>query len=249
MQRPDTVQHYLHCDYLDPGEKALYAAILPEAKGKPLLDIGVGGGRTVDALTAISADYTAIDYAKEMVQALARRRPSLRILHADARDMSMFQDGSMFLVVFSCAGIDMVDAADRLRVLREVLRVLAPGGAFIFSTHNLECRRREREPTLLDIFLPLQRSSFSRVRNFLALRKLVEKKSDWAILNSKYHAYSTLMHYITMRAQRAQLEEVGFAPGAVAYSNEGELISGNGSDSFMLHFMARAPVRAGSRGG
>src|SRR5258708_1017792 len=144
MRRSDTVEEYSRADYLDAGEKALYDSIASAANGKPVLDIGVGGGRTIRALTSISGDYTAIDYTPEMLDALKLRHPSLRLLCVDARDMCVFADGSISLAVFSCAGIDMVDATDRMRILREIRRVLSPGGAFIFSTHNLEFRMRQR---------------------------------------------------------------------------------------------------------
>jgi SAM-dependent methyltransferase len=260
MLRADTVALYEQADYLDAGEKLLYDAIAPEAKDKPILDIGVGGGRTVEALTAISRNYTAIDYSPEMVEVVKRRYPSVRVLHADARDMSMFPDGSIFLVVFSCAGIDMVDHADRLKILREVRRILAPGGAFVFSTHGLEFRMQEGDPTLWDVFLGIQPTrnpaklvwrvarglpmALSRVRNYRALRPLAQKHEDWAILNSRYHHYGTLMHYITLDAQRAELERAGFEPKAVGYSGEGQRLEGGAASAFMLHFLARAPAGA-----
>ncbi len=143
MRLEEAVRHYISKTYVDRGEKALYNHIANEAAGKPILDIGVGGGRTVPHLTAISADYTAIDYSPEMVAAFAARFPGLRVLQADAVDLSAFDDASMFLVVFSCCGIDMVGPAGRRKILHEVRRVLAPGGAFIFSTHNLESQPRD----------------------------------------------------------------------------------------------------------
>lgn len=255
MRRAGTVKHYLHADYIDAGEKALYDAIKPEAAGRAILDIGVGGGRTTGALTAISADYTALDYSPEMVAAFSKRFPKLRILHGDARDMSAVADGSLFLVVFSCAGLDMVGATDRMRILREVRRVLAPGGAFIFSTHNFEYRRREPEPTTWNLLwtapptlhpLKLARGLASalllgwlRVRNYRRLRPIAERHDQWAILNSKYHHYATLMHYITAKTQREQLVEAGFAPDAITYTREGEPVSTEAPDTFMLHVMAR----------
>jgi len=71
MRSRRSVAHYASMTYVDPGEKILYDSIAKAAAGKPILDIGVGGGRTVPHLTAMSADYTAIDYSAEMVAAFA----------------------------------------------------------------------------------------------------------------------------------------------------------------------------------
>jgi SAM-dependent methyltransferase len=256
MRLPGTVTHYLSETYDDPAEKMLYDSIAESAAGKPILDIGVGGGRTVPLLTPISTNYTAIDYSPEMVTAFSQRFPGLRILHANAVDLSAFDDASMFLVVFSCCGIDMVGHTDRRKILHEVRRVLAPGGAFIFSTHNLDSQLRD--PSIRDIMLPidptlnplkLTRSvvrSARRVRNFLKLKPLTERHADWAILNSKYHAFRTLMHYINVGAQRSQLAEAGFAPDPLVYTHEGSPISGDSSTTPFLHWMARVPELSAS---
>ena len=41
---------------LEPAEAAGLAAIASEARGRPILDLGVGAGRTVVALRAVSED-------------------------------------------------------------------------------------------------------------------------------------------------------------------------------------------------
>jgi ubiquinone/menaquinone biosynthesis C-methylase UbiE len=94
----------------------------------------------------MSADFTAIDYSAEMVAAFAQRFPGLRILQANAVDLGVFDDASLILVVFSCRGIDMVGHADRRRILHDARRVLAPGGAFIFSTHNRNSQLQDVAP-------------------------------------------------------------------------------------------------------
>jgi SAM-dependent methyltransferase len=255
MRLHEAVSHYASMTYVDPGEKVLYERVAEEAAGKPIMDIGVGGGRTVPHLTAISSDYTAVDYSPEMVSAFKQRFPGLRVVHANAVKLSAFDDASMFLVVFSCCGLDMVGREDRHKILREVRRVLVPGGVFIFSTHNLDSRLQEL--SLRDIILPVQptlnplklakavarsvRQSPLRVWNFRKLKPLTERHADWAILNTEYHAFGTLSHFINVTAQRAELAEAGFAPDPLVYSNEGEPITGATSATRILHFMARVP--------
>jgi ubiquinone/menaquinone biosynthesis C-methylase UbiE len=186
-----------------------------------------------------------------MVTAFAQRFPELRVLQANAVDLGAFDDASMFLVVFSCCGIDMVGHTDRPKILHEVRRVLEPGGAFIFSTHNLHSR--PTDPSIRDIMVSidptlnpfkLTRSvakSALQMRNLSKLKHLSERHADWAILNSEYHSYGTLMHYITVSAQRSELAEAGFAPDPLVYATDGSPILGASSTEPFLHFMARVP--------
>ncbi|HTW71608.1 MAG TPA: class I SAM-dependent methyltransferase [Acetobacteraceae bacterium] len=121
--------------WLEAGEQAAVMSVAPEALGAPILDIGVGGGRTTPLLRAISTDYCGIDYIPEMVAAARRRFPDADFRVMDARQMD-FHDGRFALAVFSYNGIDSVDLKGRQRVVSEVHRVLRPGGCFVFSTLN-----------------------------------------------------------------------------------------------------------------
>jgi len=251
MRSRKTVMHYVSETYVDPVEEMFFDSIAKQAAGKPILDIGVGGGRTVPHLTAISTNYMAIDYSPEMVAAFAQRFPGLRVLQANAVDLGAFGDASMFLVLFSCGGIDMVGHADRRKILHEVRRVLAPGGAFIFSTHNLDSR--VTDPSIRDIMVSIDRTlnpfkltrsvakSVLRMWNLSKLKHLAERHAEWAILNSEYHSFGTLMHYINVSAQRAELAEAAFAPDPLVYTTEGSPILGATSTAPFLHLMARVP--------
>jgi SAM-dependent methyltransferase len=123
--------------YTDPGEAGALAYIADEVRGQPLLDVGVGGGRTVPLLRRLSDDYTAVDYTAELVDICRHNHPGVRVLHADARDLSAFEDDSFALVMFSWNGIDAVDPVGRQAILREFARVLRPGGILLFSSHNM----------------------------------------------------------------------------------------------------------------
>ena len=136
-QSPATIRAYERLEgWTDPGEKAAVEYVAPEVRSRPILDIGVGAGRTTALLQTISQQYTGIDYTQEMVEVCRARHPGARILHMDARDLSSFADEQFALVVFSFNGIDAVNLDDRRKILREVHRVLQPGGLFIVSARQ-----------------------------------------------------------------------------------------------------------------
>lgn len=107
------------------------------APGSSILDIGVGGGRTSAALSAHASRYVGVDYAAAMVAASQARYPHLTFVEADATRMPQFADASFDTVMFAFNAIDYIpDDAGRAAALREIARVLTPGGILILSSHN-----------------------------------------------------------------------------------------------------------------
>ena len=105
-----------------------------------ILDLGVGCGRTSQALASRAATYVGIDYSPEMIEVCRERYPSLDFHIADAADLGRFQNESFDLAVFAFNGLDyLIPDETRRRCLRELHRVLAPRGRFIFSAHNARC--------------------------------------------------------------------------------------------------------------
>jgi ubiquinone/menaquinone biosynthesis C-methylase UbiE len=209
--------------FISAGERTAYGRIADEMRGKPILDLGVGGGRTIELMTAISTDYTAIDYLPNMVETSRRKFPGVDIQQGDARDLSRFADNRFALVTFSYMGIDAVDHEGRGRVLAEVHRVLQPGGVFWFSTMNktgCEARQRPWKPRW-----PRQRGHGLRrvkaiartaanipgnTRNYLRLRKLAREGNGWMLAPFYPHRYRLLVHYTTLEQELAELESAGF---------------------------------------
>ena len=123
--------------WIDRSECAILKSISNEYVGGDVLDVGVGGGRTVPLLSPSAARYVGIDFVPELVTAANKRFPDADIRVGDARHLD-FPDESFDLAVFSINGIDAISHSDRAIALREIRRVLRPTGAFVFSTHNSE---------------------------------------------------------------------------------------------------------------
>ncbi|MDP3758997.1 MAG: methyltransferase domain-containing protein [Ramlibacter sp.] len=250
---PSTVRVYQRLEgWTDPGERAAVEHVAAEAHGKPILDIGVGAGRTIPLLRTISPDYVGIDYTPEMVAACRARHPDARIEHMDARDLSRFEDDHFALAVFSFNGIDAVHMDDRGRVLREVHRVLQHGGLFIVSAHNRNGPGHGERPRLrLDFTwnplklawrtLRLARSLPRSWLNSRRLRMLNETHDDWSIMNCGAHDFGIVVVYTTLAEQKRQLRAAGFGVEAVYDNVAGRLVADDADTRaiWWLHYVAR----------
>ncbi|HEY8050313.1 MAG TPA: class I SAM-dependent methyltransferase, partial [Ramlibacter sp.] len=212
--RGSTVREYerLH-GWTDPGERAAIEFAANEARGQPILDIGVGAGRTAQFLEPLAGSYVAIDYTEAMVRAFRKLHPGVRIEQMDARDLSAFFDGQFALVVFSFNGIDAVDHDGRAKVLREVHRVLRPGGRFLFSAHNNEGPGRGERPGLRIPFTwnPVKLGWRSvkalgalprSLSNHRKYRQLNEEHDGWSMQNAGAHEFGILIMYTTLAEQQ-----------------------------------------------
>lgn len=233
---------------LNTAERTALESVFQQVKGKRILDLGVGAGRTVKGLQEISPNYTGVDYMLEMVSYCRNTFPGVQFEHADARALP-FADHQFDLVVFSCNGISMVDHAGRLSILREVRRVLNPGGVFIFSTCNRNSSEFEsmfRFPHFHWSWNPLKmgvrslrffRDTAISVANRLRLKKHEVVTEDYAIVNDVYHRYNVMLYFISLSKQMHQLLNIGFKDLTVAYDLKGR-IADNSTRDGTLTFVA-----------
>jgi SAM-dependent methyltransferase len=212
----------------DPGEQAAVTAIASTVRGVPVLDLGVGGGRTTTLLRLLSDDYVAIDYMPDMVQACRSRHPGTDVRLGDARDLDGIADASVGLVVFSYNGLDAVSHDDRRRALGEIARVLRPGGLLQFSTLNLDgpCYRatpwHPAGSHLVHTWTPMYRRAMRllwwlrapvqvpRARRNLARARAHEQRGDaWAVGALESYDFGLLVHYTTLAGVRDDLAAAG----------------------------------------
>lgn len=206
------VQHYAAAQAeLWPAEEACFAA-LPSGDRRSILDIGIGGGRTTGALLPRFERYVGVDYAAPLVEAARQRFPEADLRVMDARELP-FED-EFDCVLFSYNGLDYVDVADRARILRRVAAALRPGGAFIYSTHNLRYRRVQpwmRRLLVDELYRPLSnlRDLPARLRNF-ARQKAMDGEG-WALVNDPGQGFQLLTLYVDPEREGQRLAEAGLA--------------------------------------
>lgn len=183
--------------------------------GRAVLDIGVGTGRTTRYLYPLASKYVAIDYSPVMIDQMHEAMPEVPAFLCDARDLSMFQDEEFEFIFGSNNVVDALCHEDRLRCLREISRVLKPGGMFLFSSHNRDLAPHLRKPSITWSRNPVD--SAIRVRNWLrsmANKARVEQyqreETDYALYCDSGHDYCCIHYYIDQRTQRRQLESMGF---------------------------------------
>ena len=250
MASAEVVNLYAALDELTPAERTILNGLEGELRGQPILDIGVGGGRTVAPLRAISDNYVGIDYMPAMVSACRRRFAQARFEIADARDLSAFDDGQFKLVLFSSNGRCMVGHEDRMQILREASRVLADDGVFVFSTYNqrsadhaagfvfpqfIACRNPARLAWRAAQFV---KSTIVRIYNRRRLGRYDVRGPEYSVINDRCHDYATMLYYVDIAGQRRQLEAAGFRPDSSVYGMNGLRVDDETTDS-SLTFVAR----------
>lgn len=111
-----------------------------------ILDYGCGYGRTLEGLS--SAGYVSVvgtDFSKAMLQRARREVPDSKLIRNDGAALPIKSesfDAVLLLAVLTC----MPDDNDQRILLREVERVLRPGGLLYISDLliNNDARSRER---------------------------------------------------------------------------------------------------------
>jgi len=124
------------------GLRTLRAALIGQAAGR-VLEIGAGTGANLALYGAALESLVLTEPEKPMIRRLERRvrehTPSATVLRAPAEDLP-FEDDAFDTVVSTLV---LCGVSDQPRALRQLHRVLRPGGRFLFLEHV-----RSEEPRL-----------------------------------------------------------------------------------------------------
>ena len=200
---------------LHPPEATALVRYRDDIHCQRVLDLGCGAGRLATYLRPLVEEYVGVDVSRHMVEHCRRAFKELEFIQGDMRSMPQIENDS-FDTVFAVANLfDAVSHAERLEVLAEVRRILAPGGLLVFSAHNRNYREagdaprlgRHRNPlTQMRLLLDyLQASS-----NHRRIKPFHRNESEYALLNDSGNNYHTLHYYVSRDVQASQLARAGF---------------------------------------
>lgn len=111
-------------------------ALAGDVAGLDVLDVGCASGALSAQLHRRGARVVGLDASRALVRIAAQRHPDVRFHCADlAEPLDFLADGSFDLVTASLVMHYLEDWGPALRELRRVLR---PGGVLVMSTHHPE---------------------------------------------------------------------------------------------------------------
>ena len=135
----DHISNPLWRDYCDALHARLLQTWLPGAKFSTalktdLFDEACGNGMASE-LQQIADRIIGLDISQSIVDRAAQRHPSLHAMAGDVREMSL-EDGSVDFVLSNSTLDHFTDSRDLEKSMREIVRILAPGGALLLTLDN-----------------------------------------------------------------------------------------------------------------
>jgi SAM-dependent methyltransferase len=123
--------------------------------GRPVCDLGCGPGHVAAFLAEQGSDVVGIDLSAGMVEEARRRFPALTFSQGDMAALTLAAEALSGIVCFYA--LIHVPRAKVPTVLREMFRVLVPGGSLLLAVHgghgSLHADEMAGRPADLDVTL------------------------------------------------------------------------------------------------
>jgi len=247
-----------HKGWNDIGEMKVLVSLAPALRGKPVLDVGMGTGRTTPLLSLLTDDYVGIDYAPNMVREAKAALPGFDLRVGDVRNLREdFGDGSKALVFFSFNGLDCLDHATRPVALENMASVVGPGGYLVYSTLNLESphpRKRpwtsperpsqnglERPVRWTYRWLQWALRMPSNMKNWRHAQSSRKQGDGWANEPSPGSHWQLILHFTTLARAKAELAATGLELERVITLDGVDVTARNSTDALYFYLVARRP--------
>jgi len=124
--------------------RALWPGVVKFLKGlgsgSRILDVGCGNGKYL-SLRAADCEVHGCDRCKALVEIAGANHPGACVVYGDGLEGLPYADES-FDAVMSIAVVHHLETVDdRMKFIREMMRVLKPGGMMLVSVWALEARK------------------------------------------------------------------------------------------------------------
>jgi ubiquinone/menaquinone biosynthesis C-methylase UbiE len=171
-----------------------------------LLEVGCGEGRGIDRMLPVISSYTAIDKIEPVIKLLSQKYPQGRFLSGNIPPLTEFTDNT-FDTVISFQVIEHIQ--DDALFLKEIYRVLKPGGVALITTPN-KPYSLSRNPWHIREYTAQELSDLARkffkdvatkgitgndkvMEYYERNKKSVQKLMRWDILNLQYRLPASLL--------------------------------------------------------
>jgi SAM-dependent methyltransferase len=219
-----------HAEFMATGERHVEALMeRAAALGLPLQrdsahDFGCGIGRLTRPLASRFRVVTGIDFARPLVDQARQVNADLancRFVHGSRAELAALEAASFDLVQAHLVLMHLPNRGEVERHIRELLRVLRPGGLLVFQI-----------PARLSLRARLQ----PRRRAYAALRRL-------GVSSTRLYRSLGLNPMRTINLPESRVVEIVTAGGGIVVETDRRLLSGGSFDD-RTYYVGRAPAPA-----